>query len=136
MFASKTLQRIACVSIPAVSAGAFAYQVNADTTITTVTTTTSTVTKTETIADAPVDVNYPPHGIAPNVQKLEGWIQVGCGDKPYNCPEKGATFGTDGKCPDKMPDLSKHSSFMAECMTEEIYDKLKNRRLVVVSGQV
>merc|ERR1719197_1517697 len=72
-------------------------------------------------------LDYPPNAIAPGVKKLEGWIQAGCGDAPYNCPEKGATFGIDGKCPDKMPDLSKHSNFMAECMTEEIYDRLKNK---------
>merc|ERR1719456_846827 len=73
------------------------------------------------------DPNYPPHGIAPGVQALPEWIQRGCGDIPYYCTEKGATFGVDGKCPDKMPDLSKHSNFMAECMTEEIYDRLKNK---------
>jgi len=53
---------------------------------------------------------YPPRGLSAGVKKLEGWIQVGCGDKPYNCPEKNATFGLDGKCPDEMPDLSKHST--------------------------
>jgi len=121
------MQRAAMIGVPAIAAGVFAYNVNADTTITTVTTTTTTVTKTETIPDTPVDPNYPPHGLSPSVMALEPWIQAGCGDKPYNCPEKGATFGVDGKCPDKMPDLSKHSNFMAECMTEEIYDRLKNK---------
>merc|ERR1719238_996561 len=73
-------------------------------------------------------LDYPPNAVAPGVKKLEGWIQVGCGDAPYNCPEKNATFGVDGTCPDKMPDLSKHSSFMAECLTEEIYNNLKNKK--------
>jgi len=73
-------------------------------------------------------LDYPPTTVAPGVKKLPEWIQVGCGDVPYNCPEKGATFAVDGNCPDKMPDLSKHSNFMAECMTEEIYNSLKNKK--------
>jgi len=74
------------------------------------------------------DANYPPTGIAPSVQKLEGWIQLGCGDAPYNCPEKNATFAVDGENPAEMPDLSKHSSFMAECLTPEIYAALKDKK--------
>lgn len=75
------------------------------------------------------DADYPPKGLSANVKKLEGWIQAGCGDAPYNCPEKGATFGLDGKCPAEMPDLSKHSNFMAEIMREkpEIYKALKDK---------
>lgn len=72
--------------------------------------------------------DYPPNGISANVQKLEGWIQVGCGDSPYNCPEKGATFAVDGLCPAEMPDLSKHSNFMAELLTKDVYDKLKDKK--------
>merc|ERR1711988_155403 len=49
----------------------------------------------------------------------------GCGDTPYNCPEKGATFAVDGKTPAEMPDLSKHSNVMAETLTPEMYDRLK-----------
>merc|ERR1711988_774343 len=52
----------------------------------------------------------------------------GCGDTPYNCPEKNATFAVDGKNPAEMPDLSKHSNFMAECLTPEIYAKLKDEK--------
>eukprot|EP01063_Lacrimia_lanifica_P028283 TRINITY_DN40_c0_g1_i16.p2 TRINITY_DN40_c0_g1~~TRINITY_DN40_c0_g1_i16.p2 ORF type:complete len:468 (+),score=289.87 TRINITY_DN40_c0_g1_i16:105-1508(+) len=72
--------------------------------------------------------DYPPHGISKNVKKLDGWIQVGCGDKPYNCPEKKATFAPDGTTPDEMPDLSKHSNFMAEVLREqpELYAKYKD----------
>jgi creatine kinase len=71
--------------------------------------------------------NYPPNGIAPQIAKLPGWIQVGCGDAAYNCPEKNATFAPDGKCPDTMPDLSKHSNFMAELLTPEMYANLKDK---------
>jgi creatine kinase len=73
---------------------------------------------------------YPPTGLSANVRSLPAWIQAGCGDTPYNCPEKNATFAVDGKTPDKMPDLSKHSNFMAEFLTKhpEVYDKLKNRK--------
>jgi len=84
-----------------------------------------------TIADDKYDLSgclvesYPPNGISKSVQKLENWIQLGCGDSPYNCPEKNATFAVDGKTPDEFPDLSKHSSFMADVLTKEMYDKLK-----------
>ena len=73
------------------------------------------------------EAGYPPTGISASVKKLEGWIQLGCGDAPYNCPEKNATFAVDGKTPDAMPDLSKHSNFMAECLTPEIWAALKDR---------
>merc|ERR1711871_236707 len=78
-------------------------------------------------ADAGGDSDYPPTGISASVKKLEGWIQLGCGDAPYNCPEKNATFAVDGKTPDEMPDLSKHSNFMAECLTPEIWAALKDK---------
>jgi len=55
----------------------------------------------------------------------EDWIQVGCGDAPYNCPEKKATWAIDGNTPDDMPDLTNHTSFLKDCLTKEIYDKLK-----------
>merc|ERR1711977_88802 len=63
----------------------------------------------------------------PSVQKLPEWIQLGCGDAIYNCPEKNATFAIDGKSPDEMPDLSKHSNFMAELLTPEMYANLKDK---------
>ena len=64
------------------------------------------------------------------VKKLEEWIQLGCGDAPYNCPEKSATFAVDGVTPDAMPDLSKHSNFMAEVLVANpaIYDELKDKK--------
>ena len=46
------------------------------------------------LAAAPA-ADYPPLGLAPGVKKLEGWIQLGCGDKPYYCEEKNATFPSD-----------------------------------------
>merc|ERR1711959_192550 len=77
-------------------------------------------------APAPAD-DYPPTGLAPSVKKLEEWIQVGCGDKPYNCAEKNATWAVDGTTPAEMPDLSKHSNFMAEVLTKEMYNNLKDK---------
>jgi creatine kinase len=98
------------------------------TTVTTTTTTTTTIGGDA--AAAKPDTNYPPYGLAPGVKKLEGWIQRGCGDSPYYCTEKNATFGVDGHCPDKMPDLSKHSNFMAEFFVKnpEVYNKLKDKK--------
>merc|ERR1711959_677346 len=78
-------------------------------------------------AAASGDKNYPPTGLAPSVQALPEWIKLGCGEAAYNCPEKNATFAVDGVTPDTMPDLSKHSSFMAECLVADpsLWDKLK-----------
>merc|ERR1719313_2046193 len=79
-------------------------------------------------AAASGDPNYPPTGLSASVQKLPDWIQRGCGDAAYNCPEKNATFAVDGVSPADMPDLSKHSNFMAELMTPEIYNNLKDKK--------
>merc|ERR1711998_218958 len=77
--------------------------------------------------DAPT--TYPPTGLAPAVQKLPEWIQLGCGDAAYDCAEKNATFAVDGKTPAEMPDLSKHSNYMAEVLVAkpEIYETLKDK---------
>merc|ERR1719375_251151 len=76
------------------------------------------------------EANYPPKGLSEGVKKLPKWIQQGCGDDPYYCTEKAATFGCDHDCPDKMPDLSKHSNFMAEFLVKNpaVYDRLKNKK--------
>merc|ERR1711966_567986 len=67
-------------------------------------------------------------GLSASVRALPEWIQLGCGNVPYNCAEKNATFAPDGLCPAEMPDLSKHSSFKAEALTPEIWDALKDRK--------
>ena len=72
-------------------------------------------------------LDYPPESLSASVQALPAWIQLGCGDAPYNCPEKNATFGVDGQAPAQMPDLSNHSNFMAETLTPALYHKLKQR---------
>jgi len=61
---------------------------------------------------------------------LPKWIQLGCGDQPYYCTEKSATFGFDHECPTQMPDLSKHSNFMAEFLVKnpDVYDRLKDKK--------
>ena len=73
--------------------------------------------------------SYPPDGLSESIKKLPEWIQLGCGGKAYNCPEKGATFAPDGVTPVDMPDLTKHSSFMADFLNAhpEVYDKLKDK---------
>merc|ERR1711868_318958 len=81
--------------------------------------------------------DYPPTGLAESVKALPEWIQLGCGDAEYVCAEKNATF-LGGNMPDKLPDLSNHSSFFAEVMKENpgLYDKLKtkNTKLGVTFG--
>eukprot|EP01065_Artemidia_motanka_P045487 TRINITY_DN66_c0_g1_i1.p2 TRINITY_DN66_c0_g1~~TRINITY_DN66_c0_g1_i1.p2 ORF type:complete len:479 (+),score=219.77 TRINITY_DN66_c0_g1_i1:62-1438(+) len=71
--------------------------------------------------------DYPPHGLAASIRKLPEWIQLGCGDDTYYCTEKNSTFGCDHRCPEQMPDLSKHSSFMAEFLRAhpDVYHKYK-----------
>jgi len=72
--------------------------------------------------------------VAPGVAKLDEWIQVGCGDKPYYCVEKGATFGVNDQGEEipltEMPDLSKHNNFMAEFLRANpgVYDDLKGKK--------
>merc|ERR1712193_219577 len=81
--------------------------------------------------------DYPPTGMGESVRALPEWIQFGCGDAEYVCAEKNATF-LGGNMPDKLPDLSNHSSFFAEVMRENpgLYDKLKtkNTKLGVTFG--
>jgi creatine kinase len=111
------------------AAGAGGSIVMCDTVTVTSTTTTTTTTDGPAAAKAaPVDENYPPFGLAPQIQALPDWIQRGCGDKPYYCPEKDAMWGADGITPPNCPDFSKHNNFMAEVMTPAVYDKLKNRK--------
>jgi creatine kinase len=103
--------------------------VEAETSITTVTTTTVTTTTTRTEKVPDIDLNYPPHGLSENVQKLPQWIQLGCGDAYYICAEKNATFPADD-CPDQMPDLSKHNNHCANYLREhpEVYHKYKHAK--------
>jgi len=63
------------------------------------------------------------------IRKAPEWIQLGCGDKEYICPEKGATFPGD-VTPAIMPDLSKHTNHMAEVLRSnpKIYDDLKDKK--------
>jgi len=77
-----------------------------------------------------VDLNYPPNGLSPIIQKHAKWIQLGCGDKPYNCAEKNATFAPDGVTPDKCPDFSKYTNHMGEQLRNnpKLWDLLKNRK--------
>lgn len=57
------------------------------------------------------------------------FLQAGCGDGPYICPEKDATFPAD-ECPDEMPDLSNHSSCMADFLKANpaVYQTLKEKK--------
>merc|ERR1719398_630820 len=74
------------------------------------------------------EADYPPLGISAGVKKLEEWIQVGCGDKPYYCEEKKATF--PGKTtPAALPDITEHNNCMTDFFKANpgVYDKLKCR---------
>merc|ERR1712002_1183094 len=70
--------------------------------------------------------DYPPTGLAESVKALPEWIQLGCGDAEYVCPEKNISF-TGGNMPAKLPDLSNHTSFFKDVMTANpgLYEKLK-----------
>jgi len=72
-------------------------------------------------------MSYPPNGLAPTCAELPEWIKLGCGSEEYICAEKGATFPGE-KCPDALPDLSKHGNLAAVALREhpELYEKYKN----------
>ena len=82
----------------------------------------------EITAMAGVTADYPPAGIASNIAKLDKWIQLGCGDKPYMCPEKNATFPSD-KTPDALPDIKSHNNCMTDFFKANpgVYDELKDK---------
>ena len=66
-----------------------------------------------------------------SMKKMPAWIRSGCGDAPYYCEEKNATFGgKEGITPAKMPDLSKHANFMSDFLNKNpgVYDLLKDRK--------
>mmetsp|Transcript_27322 Transcript_27322/g.68904 ORF Transcript_27322/g.68904 Transcript_27322/m.68904 type:complete len:425 (+) Transcript_27322:298-1572(+) len=72
-------------------------------------------------------MSYPPEGLSETLNELPEWIKLGCGNVEYICEEKGATFPGD-KCPDALPDLSKHGNLAAMALRDhpEIYEKYKN----------
>jgi len=71
--------------------------------------------------------SYPPEGLCDTLKDLPDWIKKGCGNDEYICEEKGAMFPGD-KCPDTLPDLSKHGNLCAVALREnpELYEKYKN----------
>merc|ERR1719443_1521795 len=80
--------------------------------------------------------SYPPKGLSPVVKGAPAFIKAGCGDAEYMYKGPGAggkpvdcTFPPE-VCPDKCPDLSKHSSFMAEELVKNpgVYDRLKTKK--------
>jgi len=72
---------------------------------------------------------YPPTGLHKGVTALPEWIQLGCGDSEYICAEKGATFSAENM-PDSLPDITNHSSFLAEVLRNNpgVYDKYKGMK--------
>jgi len=73
--------------------------------------------------------DYPPEGLAASVQALPEWIQLGCGDKEYNCAERGATFPAD-ECPAELPDLAEHNNVMTDVLKKnpDLYKNLKDKK--------
>jgi creatine kinase len=73
--------------------------------------------------------DYPPNGLSASVRELPEWIQKGCGNEEYVCEEKGATF-LGGKMPDELPDLSNHTSFLADVLKANptAYKDLKDKK--------
>jgi creatine kinase len=74
------------------------------------------------------------------MKKMPDWIKVGCGDAPYYCEEKKATYGgKEGITPLECPDISGHSSFMTDVLKRDpsLYAKLAplKTKLGVTFGQ-
>lgn len=72
--------------------------------------------------------SYPPHGLSAVVKDCPEWIKLGCGDKEYNCPEKGANFLAEDM-PENCPDLSEHANFMTDVLKRDtgLYGRLKGK---------
>ena len=70
--------------------------------------------------------DYPPNGLSSTVLSLPDWIKAGLSGDEYICEEKGATFSRDNM-PDTCPDLTNHSSYLADVLraNPELYDQLK-----------
>jgi creatine kinase len=73
--------------------------------------------------------DYPPNGLYASVRALPEWIQLGCGDSEYICPEKGATFSA-ANLPDKLPNLSEHANFLTDAIKADpgVWDRLKGKK--------
>jgi len=73
---------------------------------------------------------YPPTAVWSGLDSAEEWIRAGCGDKPYNCAEKSATFAVDHVTPDACPDISEHQSFMTDALkaNPDLWDQLKDKK--------
>jgi len=73
--------------------------------------------------------SYPPTGLSANVKTLPEWIQLGCGEAEYNCPEKGATF-LAANMPATLPDLKDHNNYLTDVLKADptIYDRLKDKK--------
>jgi len=74
--------------------------------------------------------SYPPHDLSPNVKTLPGWIQAGCGNDEYICPEKGATFSCKEPLPKNLPDLTNHANLCTDALKADmgIYERLRTRK--------
>merc|ERR1712195_390945 len=72
---------------------------------------------------------YPPHGLSTNVRTLPGWIQAGCGNDEYICPEKGATYSCKMPLQD-LPDLTNHANLCSDALKADlgIYDRLRHKQ--------
>jgi creatine kinase len=73
--------------------------------------------------------SYPPNGLSANVKTLPGWIQAGCGNDEYICPEKGSTYSCKEPLQD-LPDLSEHNNLCADALKADlgVYDRLRDRK--------
>jgi creatine kinase len=74
------------------------------------------------------------------MKKMPDWIQRGCGDAAYYCPEKKATYGGEtGETPSECPDISAHANFMTDVLKRDpaLYGKLAGltTKLGVTFGQ-
>jgi len=69
---------------------------------------------------APVELvfeDYPPLVVSKGVLACPRYIQLGCGDDEYFCPEKGCIFPAE-VCPKTQPNLSRNNTFMADAFKE------------------
>merc|ERR1712166_209114 len=74
--------------------------------------------------------SYPPHDLEASVKALPAWIQAGCGNEEYICPEKGAVWSSKEPLPFRLHDLNGHNNMCTDALKADlgIYDRLRTRK--------
>lgn len=80
-------------------------------------------------SSAPVDKDYPPHGLAECCRGLDNKYKLGCGDADYHNEELGMTSNAH-VLPDAQPDWSSYDNFITDVFKADptVWDCLKDKK--------